>query len=130
MSPGIGPFEPIAVRLARLEERVRTAEAELASVRLRLHALGNHVNQLALSPSESEPTHPRQRRRASEGFAMTTIRLITYALGIGAAVAAFLVPHPQAQLVLLPVATGLLGLATNTTSWMQQAQQKTLDSGK
>lgn len=118
------------VRLARLEERTRALEAELISARQRIHALGNFINQrqlAAMSPDESTPTlikHPR--RRASEGsLAMTTVRLFTYALGIVAAVAAFLVPHPQAQLVLLPVATGLLGLATNGP-WMQ----KPLDNGK
>lgn len=43
---------------------------------------------------------------------MTKLRLLTYALGILATTAAFLVPHPQALVMLLPVGTGLLGLAT------------------
>lgn len=48
---------------------------------------------------------------------MSKLRLATYAMGIVATIAALVVPHPQALAVLLPVGTGLIGLATKMPAW-------------
>lgn len=121
--------EPIPIRLARLEERVRILEAELAQARQRLHHLGNVANQVnLLMPDPDATTAKRARPRRLEGaHAMTIIRLATYALGLATIVGALLIPHPEAKVYLLPVGTALLGLATNVPGMQPPAP---VDKGK
>lgn len=74
-------------RLARVEERVRTLEAEMGAARQRLHALGNAVNPLAIivpdvDRHEQQIQELRVMLRAARWLVLVLAPLLTIATAL------------------------------------------------